>query len=155
MPRVRRAPKAAGSGARRAWSDGTAAVSGRTRSGHGWGGAGRSSGPKGSERARSRPFPTCFYDRGCNRIDESSVMIEIFGRSTFTSGLKTRQLTFFPSTAFLTALSRGVRTDPPVFTSMNTISTSSIPASSPLKAIRSIGVPRKRMSLGSRSKPGK
>jgi hypothetical protein len=47
---------------------------------------------------------------------------EIFWRSNSTSGLNTRQLILFCSTAFLTALSRAERTDPPVLTSMKTIS---------------------------------
>ena len=44
-----------------------------------------------------------------------------------------RQLTLFCSTAFLTALSRAERTDPPVLTSMNAISISSTEALSPLE----------------------
>jgi len=44
-----------------------------------------------------------------------------------------RQLTFFSSTAFLTAFSRADRPDRPVLTSMNTISISSTEALSPFK----------------------
>ena len=90
--------------------------------------------------------------RTCSLLSMGS--IETFGRSTSKSGLNTRQLTFFCSTAFLTAFSRADNADRPVLTSIITISMASTEAFSPLKAIKSIGVPRKRMSLGSRSKSG-
>jgi len=92
------------------------------------------------------------YD--CTPSGEPFEVVGILWWSISRSGLNTRQLTFFSSTAFLTALSRAERTDRPVLTSMKTISISSEPLS-PLNAIRSMGVPRKRMSLGSRSKPGR
>ena len=72
----------------------------------------------------------------------------ILGRSTSKSGLNTRQLTFFFSTAFMTAFSRADKTDRPVLTSMNTISISSTEALSPLKAIRSIRRAKKTNVFG-------
>jgi hypothetical protein len=67
------------------------------------------------------------YD--CTPSGEPFEVVGILWWSISRSGLNTRQLTFFSSTAFLTALSRAERTDRPVLTSMKTISISSEPLS--------------------------